>query len=164
MVRGVDPTDGDGRKPGEPSEARELDGPDGVAGVGLGPGGKHGADPDVVGADSVRQLVVGPDGRADDEPRGHDGTEGGGGDVVDADVHAGRTGRQRNVGPVVDDYWHRDRGNEGVGDLYEVTRIELLEPQLDHRRAAACRGDAAAHEPVEAIAEVVGDGNQPNRL
>jgi hypothetical protein len=47
-----------------------------------------------------------------------------------------------------------------VRNLHELTRVELLEAELDHRHAAAARGDAAGDEAIETIAEVIGNGDQ----
>jgi len=74
-------------------------------------------------------------------------------------MHTRGTSCQRHVCAVV----HDDRGRERdqcASDGKKVTGIHVLEAELDHRRSAAHRCGSATYEPVDAIAEIIRDGDQ----
>jgi hypothetical protein len=80
--------------------------------------------------------------------------------VTDSDVSAGCTSSERNIGAVVDDHGNRQRYECARRDEH-VARIQILESKLDHRRTAAHRRGGTLAESVNAVAKVVGDGDQP---
>lgn len=82
------------------------------------------------------------------------------GHVINPDVDTRGPADQCNIRPVVDDHRNGQRRNERATEVDERSSVRVLEPELDDRRAAPCRGARAGDEAVAAITQIVGDRDQ----
>ncbi len=76
-------------------------------------------------------------------------------------MNAGRSGRQRNIQPVVDEHRHFERGDEIPGAREQLAGRGVFEPKLDTGHAPAYRRLADGDEVAAAQQGVVRDEHQP---
>jgi len=81
------------------------------------------------------------------------------GNVADPNVRTGSTRSQRHVRPVVHDHRNRE-GHQRARHDEQVARIEILEAKLDHGRAPAHGPGSARAQTVDAIAQIIRDGDE----
>ena len=56
------------------------------------------------------------------------------------------------------------RRYQRAGNEEQVTRVDILESKLDHGRTAAHGRGCTRTKAIDAVAEVVGDGDQPQHI
>ena len=77
--------------------------------------------------------------------------------VVHAEVHAGRAGREGHIGPVVHQHGHVERRDQRARERHLLPRGRRLEPELHRGRAAGFGGAGEGDDVAAGHQAVVGD-------
>ena len=161
---GVDAANGDCGEACEPSKAHKLSGADGVSRIGLGRGREDGANAHVVGARRARTSASLPTDAPMMNPAG----------TTARSALAGRSSTPTctPAAAAASATSARSFTMTGTGSARtsaratcdELARVDVLEPQLHHRGAAADGSGGATDQPVGAVAQVIRDGDQSQTI
>ncbi len=120
--------------------------PQRIAGVGLGGGVPHRADPPVVGSCGRCGLRRIPDRGTDHETRRRHPADHLHRGVVLSQVHSGRAARQGHVGPVIHEHRDRHRLPQDRQRREQVLASGTLPPELHRRHTTGHSGYTSCHQ------------------